>query len=80
MPEIERLLGRRRHKHDQRLIAPACTQPPVRRHSFFQAVLDLDLKRPIHRERGNVHGQQDHGEQASNRSLLQGARAKIPVA
>ena len=63
VPEIERLLRRRRHEHDQRLVAPACTQPPVRWHGPFQAVLDLGLKRPIHRERGNVHGQQDHRQQ-----------------
>src|SRR5262249_3805007 len=29
VPEIERFLDRRRHDHDQRLVAPACTQPPV---------------------------------------------------
>src|SRR5215831_19458613 len=43
VPEIERLLRRRRHEHDQRLVAPTGTQPPVRWHGPFQGLLDLDL-------------------------------------
>src|SRR5262249_46361322 len=60
VPKIKRFLGWRGHEYDQGLVAPACMGPPIRRHGPSQAVLDLDLKSPVHRQRGKVDDQQYH--------------------
>src|SRR5215831_123364 len=38
-------------------------QPPIRRHGLLQAVLHLNLKRPVRRDRGSVHDRQYHSQQ-----------------